>query len=109
MGAVIVKDRRVISSGYNGYPSGCEHVSIHRDGHEINTIHAEQNAISDASRRGVAIENAIIYVTHYPCLNCAKYIISSGIKEVVYLEDYNNDEVVAKLFQEAKVLSRKYG
>jgi len=108
VGAVIIKDKRIISSGYNGYPSGCEHISIHRDGHEINTIHAEQNAISDAARRGVAIENATIYITHYPCINCAKYIISSGIKEVIYLEDYNNDQIVKVLFDSCNINLRKY-
>lgn len=108
VGAIIVKDRRVISSGYNGYPSGCEHISIHRDGHEINTIHAEQNAISDASRRGVAIEDATIYVTHFPCINCAKYIISSGIKEIVYLDDYKNDEVVLELFRSCRLHLRQF-
>lgn len=108
VGAVIIKDKRIISSGYNGYPSGCEHISIHREGHEINTIHAEQNAISDAARRGVAIENATIYITHYPCINCAKYIISSGIKEVIYLEDYNNDQIVKVLFDSCNINLRKY-
>jgi len=108
VGAVIVKDKRVISSGYNGYPAGCEHISIHRGGHEINTIHGEQNAISDASRRGVAIENATIYVTHYPCINCAKYIISSGINEVVYLDDYKNDDVVEEMFKQCKIFVRQF-
>lgn len=108
VGAVIVKDNRVISSGYNGYPSGCKHISIHRDNHEINTIHAEQNAISDAARRGVAVQNSTIYITHYPCINCCKYIISSGINNIVYLDDYKNDEIVSKLFGECNISINKY-
>ncbi len=57
VGSVIVKNNRIISAGYNGFPSGTPHISIMRDGHEQNTIHAEQNAIADAARRGVSIEN----------------------------------------------------
>ena len=108
VGAIIVKDNRVISSGYNGYPSGCQHISIHRDNHEINTIHAEQNAISDAARRGVAVQNSTIYITHYPCINCCKYIISSGINNIIYLDDYKNDEIVSKLFGECNISISKY-
>ena len=103
VGSVIVKDNRVISSGYNGYPSGSPHESIHRDGHEINTIHSEQNAISDSAKRGVSIDRAIIYITHFPCINCCKYIISSGIQAIVYLDDYNNDEVVFNLLQQSNI------
>lgn len=108
VGSVIVKDNRVISSGYNGFPAGVEHKSIHRDGHEINTIHAEQNAISDSARRGVSIEGSTIYVTHFPCINCSKYIISSGIKKVIYLHDYRNDEIVPKLFEQSNVEIKKF-
>ncbi len=103
VGAVIVKDHRVVSSGYNGFPSGCEHRSIVFDGHEQNTIHAEQNAISDAARRGTAVEGATIFVTHFPCINCCKYIISSGIRKVVYLSDYKNTDLVLDLFRESGV------
>ena len=107
VGSVIVRDNRVISSGYNGFPAGVEHLSIHRDGHEINTIHAEQNAISDSARRGASIERSTIYITHFPCINCAKYIISSGIKKVIYLHDYRNDDVVKELFQQCNVQMEK--
>ncbi len=107
VGAVIVKDNRVISSGYNGFPAGCEHRSIVFDGHEQNTIHAEQNAISDAARRGTAVEGATLYITHFPCINCCKYIISSGIKSVVYISDYKNTDLVLNLFQESGVNVKK--
>ena len=82
VGSVIIRDNRVISTGYNGYPSGCPHNSINRNGHEQNTIHAEQNAIADAARRGVSIQASTIYVTHRPGINCAKFIISSGITKI---------------------------
>lgn len=107
VGSVIVKDNRVISSGYNGFPSGAPHESIMRDGHEINTIHSEQNSISDSAKRGVAIQEATIYITHFPCINCVKYIISSGIKQIVYLDDYRNDEVVLELCKQAGVKIEK--
>lgn len=103
VGSIIVKDNRVISSGYNGFPSGCPHESIVRDGHEINTIHSEQNSISDAAKRGVAIENSTIYITHFPCIHCTKYIISSGIKKIIYLEEYRNDPIVLELCKQSNI------
>ena len=99
VGSVIVKDNRLISAGYNGYPAGAPHVSIVRNNHEQNAIHAEQNAVSDAAKRGVSIDNTTIYVTHFPCINCAKTIISSGIKNVKYKEEYKHDNLVDELFK----------
>ena len=108
VGAVITKDNRIISCGYNGFPPGAPHISIMRDSHEINTIHAEQNAISDAAKRGVSIENSTIYITHFPCINCIKYIISAGIKNVIYIDDYRNDEVVIELCQISNINITKF-
>lgn len=107
VGSVIVKNNRIISAGYNGFPSGTPHISIMRDGHEQNTIHAEQNAIADAARRGVSIENTTIYVTHRPCINCTKFIISSGITNIKYLEDYRNDELADELLNASKITIQK--
>ena len=107
VGSVIVKKNRIISAGYNGFPSGTPHISIMRDGHEQNTIHAEQNAIADAARRGVSIENTTIYVTHRPCINCTKFIISSGITSIKYLEDYRNDELADELLNASKITIQK--
>lgn len=109
VGSVIVIDNRIISSGYNGYPSGCEHESIHRDGHEINTIHSEANSIGESAKRGISINNGTIYITHFPCINCCKYIISSGITDVIYLDDYKNDPVVIQLFNQSNIQIKKYG
>lgn len=99
VGSIIVKNNRIISSGYNGFPSGTPHESITRDGHEINTIHSEQNAISDSACRGVSVDNASIYISHFPCIHCTKYIISCGIKEIYYYNDYKNDDLVYELLK----------
>ena len=96
---VLVKDNRIISQGYNGYLPGAEHKQIIRDNHEVATIHAEQNSITDCAKRGVSCKDSIAYITHYPCLNCVKLLAASGIKEIYYIKDYNNDELV-KYFAE---------
>ena len=107
VGSVIVSDNRILSSGYNGFPANTPHESIHRDGHEINTLHSEVNSIGDAAKRGVIINNSTIYITHYPCINCCKSIISCGIKEIIYLNDYKNDDVVKILLDNSKVNIKK--
>lgn len=84
--------------------AGCPHVSHIRDGHEQATIHSEINAICDCAKRGVTLNGAKIYITHYPCL---KTISSSGIVEIIYLEDYNNDELVASIAKDANIVIRK--
>jgi dCMP deaminase len=67
------------------------------------TVHAEQNAIADAARRGSSVEGAVAYVTHYPCINCAKILAASGIAEIRYREDYCNDPFVEPLLADANV------
>ena len=94
VGCLLVKDNRIISQGYNGYLPGVEHKQVMRDNHEIATIHAEQNSITDCAKRGVSCNNSIAYITHYPCINCIKILCASGIKEVRYINDYNNDGFV---------------
>ena len=93
VGCVLVKDNRIISQGYNGYLSVCEHKQVIRDGHEIATIHAEQNAVTDCAKRGVSCDGATAYITHYPCYNCSKLLCASGIKHINYINDYRNDEM----------------
>ena len=97
VGCVIVKNNRLISMGYNGFLAGTEHKSIVRWGHEQATIHAEINAITDAAKRGVSIDDSVAYITHYPCLNCFKALASSGIKKIYYQVDYKNDPFVEEL------------
>jgi dCMP deaminase len=97
VGAIIVKNNRLISMGYNGYIQGAPHISRIQDNHEQSIIHSEINAISDCAKRGVSLENSKIYITHYPCINCFRSIAACGIKEVIYLNDYNNNQIVKEL------------
>jgi dCMP deaminase len=99
VGCVLVKDKHVISMGYNGFLPNADHVSIVINNHEQGTVHAEQNAISDAASRGVSVKNSTAYITHYPCINCFKILAASGIKEIKYLEDYKNDSTINKIIQ----------
>ena len=94
VGCVLVKDNRIISQGYNGFLPGCVHKSIVRDGHEQATVHAEQNAIADCAKRGVSCNEATAYITHYPCIICTRLMLAAGIREIKYLFDYKNDELV---------------
>ena len=118
VGAIIVKDRRVLSTGYNGAPKGithCEVVGCLRknlnvpvgERHEIcRGLHAEQNAIIQAALHGIKIEDSVIHTTNQPCSICAKMIINSGIKKVYYSEKYE-DKLAEDLLEEAKIMSIK--
>ena len=97
VGCVLVKNNRLISMGYNGFLAGTNHRSIIRWGHEQATIHAEINAITDAAKRGVSIDDAEAYITHYPCINCFKALASSGVKKIYYQVDYKNDPFLEEL------------
>ena len=104
VGCVLVKNTHIISMGYNGFLAGVPHTSIVRNNHEQATVHAEQNAISDAARRGVSVNNATAYITHYPCINCAKILAASGIKKIVYHSDYKNDEIVNEIYKDTNIV-----
>ena len=73
------------------------HHSIILDDHEQATVHAEQNVITDCASRGVCVRGATAYITHYPCLNCAKILAASGIKEVRFKREYRNDTLVEEI------------
>lgn len=94
---------RIIAAGYNGFLPGAPHVSQVRDGHEQATVHAEQNAVADAARRGVPLDGAIAYITHFPCINCAKILASAGISRIHYHYDYRNDPLVVELLQQVGI------
>jgi len=94
VGCVIVKNNRIITTGYNGFLKGCPHKSKVVNGHEQFTIHAEQNALCDAADRGVSVSNGTAYITHFPCLNCFKLLIASGISKIKYFNDYKNNQLV---------------
>lgn len=115
-GCVIVHDKRVISTGYVGSPPGlphCDdvghemHTVINEDGsqsqHCIRTAHAEQNAISQAARFGIAVDGSILYCRMTPCYSCAKSIITAGIKRVVAERDYHASKRSKEIFKKAGV------
>ena len=120
VGAIIVKNKRVIATGYNGAPQGikscadkCECLRK-KTGIESGTrqeicyaVHAEQNAIIQAARVGCSVEGCTLYCTHQPCVICAKIIINSGISRVVYKEGYP-DDFSMKLFKEANTKIDKF-
>ncbi len=107
VGCVIVsggeRKNRIVAAGYNGFLPGTPHVSRVRDGHEQATVHAEQNAIAEAARRGSPVDGCIAYVTHFPCINCAKILAAAGIAEIRYRTDYKSDPLVAPLLADGGV------
>lgn len=94
---------RIIAAGYNGFLPGAPHTSRVREGHEQATIHAEQNAITDAARRGVSVAGSSLYCTHFPCINCVKVIVASGVSLIKYHFDYRNDDLVKELLIESGI------
>jgi dCMP deaminase len=95
VGAVLVRDRRMLATGYNGAPAGLPHCDevghLMVDGHCVRTLHAEQNAIIQAALHGIGTEGATAYVTHQPCLTCAKMLINAGIRRVVFAGNYPDE------------------
>ncbi len=112
VGAVMVKEKQILSTGYNGSPSGlqhCDEVGCLRQSlgvpsgerHEIcRAVHAEQNALVQAAKHGVAITGADLYTTHQPCVLCTKLLINAGIKRVIYTHSYP-DQLAVKMAKEA--------
>ena len=105
VGAVITKDNRILATGYNGSLPGaphCDdvgHLLVH--GHCKRTVHAEVNAITQAARHGISIEDATIYITHSPCLDCFKVIVASGIKAISFKEAYRLTEKDLDVYRQA--------
>lgn len=112
VGAVIVKNKRILATGYNGTPKGlahCEEVGCFREQmnvpsgkmHELcRGIHAEQNAVIQAAVHGVSVDGATLYCTHQPCVVCTKILINAGIKRIVYANPYP-DELAENMMKEA--------
>jgi dCMP deaminase len=117
VGALVVKDRRILATGYNGTPSGirpCSEVGCLRtkmkipsgERHELcRGLHAEQNVLLQASLHGVSLKESVMYVTNQPCIICAKMIINAGIKEVV-MADHYPDKMALSFLKEAKIKVR---
>lgn len=118
VGAVIVRDNMLLSTGYNGVPRGINHCTSQSCIRNVKNIpsgtqldiclglHAEQNAIIHAAKNGINIDNSIIYCTTFPCITCAKMIINCGINEVVYINDYDDDNS-KKMLATANVKTRR--
>jgi len=107
VGCLLVKDNRIISQGYNGHLPGLPHESIMENGHEIATIHAEQNALVDCAKRGASCDECTAYITHYPCLNCTKLLLAGGINKIRYIHDYHNNENVISFCEQMNVDIKK--
>lgn len=101
VGAVIVKEKNIIATGYNGSMVGIEHCDNAghqmRDGHCIRTVHAEVNAICQAAKHGHSIKNATLYVTHFPCWNCFKMVVNAGIRRIYYENAYRIDPAIKEM------------
>jgi dCMP deaminase len=116
VGALFVKNKRLLSTGYNGAPAGlqhCDEVGCAREGvasgtrHELcRAVHAEQNAIIQAALHGVSIEGATLYCTHQPCILCAKMLINARISRVVYSRSYPDDTALRFLAQAGVEVTR---
>jgi dCMP deaminase len=118
VGAILVRDRNILSTGYNGAPSGLEHcgvVGCLREQRHIPSgqqselcrgVHAEQNAVVQAARHGIRLDGATLYATTQPCVTCAKILINAGVVEIVYRDPYP-DELSAQLLDEAGIRMRR--
>lgn len=111
VGAVIVKDGRIIASGYNGSVEGTPHCTevgdLIVDGHCIRAVHAEQNALLQLAKMGTPSAGAEIYVTDFPCVHCTKFLLQAGITKINYLRNYNNDEFAQELIAEKGIALRQ--
>ncbi|MCG8485096.1 MAG: dCMP deaminase family protein [Clostridia bacterium] len=118
VGAVIVKDHRILATGYNGAPSNMAHCSTcvreemnvpSGERHELcRGMHAEQNAIVQAAKYGINISNATLYCTTQPCVICTKMIVNAGINKVIYKGEYP-DRLALHMMEEAKIVIESYG
>ena len=107
VGAVVVKDGRIIASGYNGSVSGTPHCTevgdLLVDGHCIRAVHAEQNALMQLAKMGISADGAQVFVTDFPCVHCTKLLLQAGVTKINYLRNYRNDDFVTELLDAKKV------
>lgn len=103
VGAILVRDRRIIAGGYNGAVSGdahCIDVGCHlENNHCVKTIHAEMNALLQCAKFGIATDGAEVYVTDFPCLQCTKSLLQAGIKKIYYCRNYHNNDYALSLME----------
>jgi dCMP deaminase len=107
VGCVLVLDKRILTTGFNGSPAGqphCDEIGhLLVDGHCIRTIHAETNAIIQAALHGVTTRGCTCYVTHFPCVNCTKVLINAGITRLIYDVAYRPDENAREFLRAAGI------
>ncbi len=118
VGAVVVKNKRILATGYNGAPTGLPHCQTclreelkvpSGQRHELcRGVHAEQNAVIQAALHGVSIKNSIIYTTLFPCSICTKILINAGIEKIVYLEGYP-DKLAKEILNQTNIKVVKFG
>lgn len=112
VGAVLVRDKRILCTGFNGSPAGLDHCDeaghLMIEGHCVRTIHAEVNAIVQAAQHGVSTKGATCYVTHFPCIHCTKTLINAGITKVVYKTGYRMDKYAVAFYKQAGIEVEKY-
>ena len=120
VGAVLVKEKRILATGYNGAPSGIKHCNVtgcireklnipSGERHELcRGLHAEQNVLLQAALHGVSTKGSVMYITHQPCVICAKMLINAGIKEIVVSDGYP-DKMAMEFLKEAGVIVRVTG
>lgn len=118
VGSVLVKDQRIIGTGYNGSISGqphCDDVGHQLvDGHCVRTIHSEMNTLIQCAKNGVSTSDTEIFVTHFPCYNCTKCLLQAGVKKINYYYDYRDNPLAIDLLQKCGVsyeqikIDRKY-
>ncbi|MFH1768805.1 MAG: cytidine/deoxycytidylate deaminase family protein [Candidatus Omnitrophota bacterium] len=118
VGAVLVRDKRILATGYNGAPSGLAHCDLTGclrgklripagERHELcRGLHAEQNVLLQAAMHGVSVKTSTLYITNFPCSICAKMIINAGINEIVYKDIYP-DKMAKEFFKQAKIKTTK--
>ena len=115
VGAVLVRDKRILSTGYNGAPSGMEHCTLQGclreqmgipsgERYELcRSVHAEQNAIIQAAKHGISIDGATLYCTHSPCLICAKILVQAGVRKCFYADGYEDSRAFEMLGNELEI------
>lgn len=107
VGCVLVLEKRILTTGFNGSPSGQPHCDeeghLMVEGHCVRTIHAETNAIIQAALHGVSTRGSTCYVTHFPCINCAKVLVNAGINRLVYSVAYRQDPIAMQFLQSAGI------
>ena len=119
VGAIVVKDRNILSTGYNGVPSGITHCEVtgclreklkvpSGERHELcRGLHAEQNAIIQAAYHGTSIKDSLLYCTNLPCSICSKMIINAGIKKIIYQDGYM-DKLAGEMINESGIVLERY-